>query len=85
MTLQNIFNLFKKGSEIDNPALWKSVQLKANNVTTLLVAVSSIAAIYGYDFHISEELMQTMGAGIVAFLTIANSVLTVITSKKAGL
>ena len=82
---QAVFVVFKQGKEVANPVFWKNIQLAGNNLTALLAAIAVIAAGFGYDLHLSEATLQAAGAGVVAFYTIVNSVLTAITSSKVGL
>lgn len=81
---QAFFTLFKQGKEVINPEFWKNTQVKAN-VIALLGAIATIAAGFGYDIHLSADTLNAAGMGIVAFYTIGNSILTIITSKKVGI
>lgn len=79
------FTLFQKGKEVTNPLFWKNLQTAGNSLAGLISALVVIAGGFGYDLHLSPETISTAGAGIAALYGIGNAILTVITSKKAGL
>ena len=81
---QAFITLFKQGKEVANPEFWKNAQVKAN-LAALIGAIALISAGFGYDIHLNDATVSAASGGIVAFYTIGNSVLTLITSKKVGI
>jgi hypothetical protein len=85
MSIQSIFDLFKKGNEVVNPAAVKKGQITSNNILTVITALLAIASSFGYDFNIDKETLVSIVSGLSSLALVVNSILTVISSKKAGL
>jgi lipopolysaccharide assembly outer membrane protein LptD (OstA) len=81
---QAFFTLFKKGKEVTNPIFWKNLQTAGNSLAGLISAIVVIAGGFGYDLHLTPEIISSAGAGIAALYGIGNAILVVITSKKVG-
>lgn len=77
-----ILDLFRKGSSVADPALWKTGQITATSIAALFVAISHIATAFGYSLPIDQSAADAVAGGLVALL---NVVLTVTTSKTIGL
>jgi hypothetical protein len=77
--------LFKQGKEVANPAAWKNGTVGVNAVAGTLGAIAAIAAAFGYDFGLSEEVLQQIAGAVVAVAGSVNAVMHVVTSKKVGL
>jgi hypothetical protein len=82
--IMNILDLLKKGNEVANPASVKSGQITSNSIVTLSMAFLSLFSAFGYDLKISQELVISIVSGFSALMMVVNTVLTVISSKKAG-
>ena len=80
--LMAFLSLFRKGQQIANPTLWKSRQITGTMVGVFLIALAQAASTMGYSLPMDEGTAATIGAGIVGMY---NLVLTIITSRKAGL
>lgn len=80
--LMAFLSLFRKGQQIANPTLWKSRQITGTMVGVFLIALAQAASAMGYSLPLDEGTAATIGAGIVGLY---NLVLTIITSRKAGL
>jgi hypothetical protein len=78
------FELFQRGKELTNAAVWKNRQIASNAVAGLLSAGMVIGGGFGMDINIDQQTINVAGAGIVAIVGIANAILTAITSKKVG-
>jgi hypothetical protein len=76
------FSLFRKGNEIADVEKWKGKQISANSLAALFVVMLELAKAYGYDIPISEVDLLKLAGGVIV---IVNTVLTCITSKRAGL
>ena len=85
MSIQSIFDLFKKGNEVANPGKAKYIQINSNNIAAIITGLLALSATLGYDFNIDSETVLSVVSGVSSFLLLANSILTVISSKKAGL
>ena len=77
--------LFRQGKSLANSAIWKNRTVATNAVIAVLGAAVAIAKGFGYELHLDEQTVSTLGAGVVAAVAVANSVLHVITSDKIGL
>jgi uncharacterized membrane protein len=75
------FQLFRQGSEVADPAKWKSRQITATMLVGVFVILQKIAKSFGYEIPLNEGDMATVGGAIVV---IVNVVLTMVTSKRAG-
>lgn len=78
------FELFKRGKELANPAVWKNRQIAGNAVIGLLSAGLVIGGGFGMDVAVDQQTINAAGAGIAAIVGIINAILTAITSKKVG-
>ncbi len=80
--LMVLFSLFRKGSELADSEKWKSHQITSTMLGVFLLACVQAAKAFGYDLPINEETATAIGAGI---LGVVNVVLSIITSKRAGI
>lgn len=78
------FELFQRGKELTNAAVWKNRQIAGNAVAGLLSAGIVIGGGFDININIDQQTINAAGAGIAAIVGIANAVLTAITSKKVG-
>jgi hypothetical protein len=76
------FDLFRKGSEVADPALWKNRGAAVIAVTALIYALLQVAKAYGYDFNLSPEDVGGIAVGVVAVVSL---LVTYITSSKVGI
>lgn len=74
--------LFKKGSAVANPALWRLGQVTGNMLGALILAIVQTAKVFGYELPIDTAMAYAVGGGIIS---IANAIIPVITSKRIGL
>lgn len=77
-----ILALFRKGNEVANPAAWKAGQITSTLLAGFLLAAVHAAEVFGYALPIDSSQIDAIAAGILA---IGNVVLTITTSKRAGL
>lgn len=73
-----MFDVFRAGQSVSNPAAWKNAQL----VGTLLTTLVAMAAAFGFDLGLSDE---EIAGGAIFIAAVVNGVLIVVTSKKVGL
>lgn len=85
MLISDITTVFRQGKAVANPKLWKDRTLAANTVFTLLSAITAVAVSFGYNFNIDQNTLQALAGGIAAIVTIANSIVHVVSSDKVGL
>lgn len=79
--IMNFIQLFKYGHEVANPALWKDRQMAATVVAGLIIGLVKMAGSFGYTLPFDDESAVQLAGGIVV---VVNLVLTLITSKRAG-
>lgn len=77
-----ILDLFRKGSAVSDPAIWKNSGNVAAALVALLLAVDRAAAAYGFPLGITESDAVAIAGGIAAA---AHIVLSIVTSDKIGL
>ena len=80
--LMVLFDLFRKGASVSDPALWKSRQVKSTVLAAFILAVINTASAFGYSIPIDTETANLIAAGIIALV---NAVLTVTTTDKIGI
>lgn len=76
-----LWNLFRAGEQVQDPARWKGHQITANLVGGVLLAAVNVSRAFGYELPVDEHTANTIGAGVLA---VVNVVLTVTTSAKVG-
>ena len=77
-----IWKLFRKGEEVTNPEAWKLGQITATAIIAFLAAAVQAAAAFGYEVPVDENQLTAIAGGVLA---VGNVVLTLVTSKRAGL
>lgn len=80
--LQAFFGVFRAGGVVADPAKWKSHQVKANQVISLLAALVVAAKVVGYDTHMDNDTVGAIGAGLFALV---NWLFTVASTDKIGI
>lgn len=80
--LSALFNLFRKGSSVSDPAAWKNKQITATVLGAFILALINVLAAFGYALPIDTETANAIAGGIIAFI---NVLLTVTTTDKVGL
>lgn len=80
--LAALWGLFRKGEAVANPALWKTGQITATMLGSLILAIINLAKSFGYDIPIDSDSANVIGASV---LIITNCVLTVTTTPHIGL
>jgi hypothetical protein len=76
------FDLFRKGSEVADPALWKNRSALVIALAAVIVAAAQVAKGYGYDFGIDNDTASAIAGGIAA---VAGLLGNFATSRKVGL
>jgi hypothetical protein len=82
---QAFFTLFQQGKSLTDSGTWKNRTVAMNTLVAVLGAGTVVAKGFGYDLSLDSETVHNLAAGVVAAVTIANSVMHVITSDKVGL
>lgn len=78
-----LLDLFRKGSSVANPALWKQGGMALQVVLVgLILSANTVAGMFGYDLNISEAQAGSIAAGVVTVVCI---VFTYVTSDKVGI
>lgn len=80
--LKALFNLFRKGAAVANPSAWKSGQITATVLGAALIALIQLLGVFGVSIPMDADTATAIAGGVVAGV---NFVLTLITSKHAGL
>lgn len=75
-------SLFRKGNEVADVEKWKKHQMTATIVAPFLAALLMLAKSYGYDIPLNNEDLLQLAGGVVV---VVNLVLTMATSKRAGI
>lgn len=77
-----LWQLFKVGSVVTKPEMWKKRQIDVTVISVLILAIVNVLAAFGYAIPIDTEVANTIAGGILA---IVNVVFTLITSDKVGI
>jgi len=77
-----LFDLFRKGSAVTDPALWKSRQITATVLLPLFGSLLAAAKAFGYELPLTDAQVAQVVGGLVVLI---NLVLTLTTSDKVGL
>ena len=77
-----MFDLFRKGSAVADPALWKKRQITATMLGALFMALVHVLEYMGHKIPVTAADADALAGGI---LVVVNLVLTVTTSEKVGL
>ncbi|MFZ6726148.1 hypothetical protein ACO0K2_11705 [Undibacterium sp. MH2W] len=79
------YNVFRQGQAVADAAKLKNKQLLANTLAVLLTSIVGVGKMYGYDFHLTtDDLNSIAGVGAVVF-GLFNAGATVASSDKIGL
>jgi len=80
--IKNVWNLLRKGEEVANAEAWKNGTIKVSALTAFLVAAVKLTKGTAYEIPLDEQSVEAFAAAV---LTIASTVMHIITSKKAGI
>lgn len=83
--IAEMFRALRAGQELRNKEGWKNAQATTNHVATILAAIASALAIAGVNLNIAPDSLVLIAGGIAGVLGIANSYLTVATTKSIGM
>lgn len=81
-TIKNIWNLFRKGEEIANAEAWKKGTISVSALTAFLLAAVKLTKGTQYEIPLDEASVEAFSGAV---LTIASTVMHIVTSKKAGI
>ena len=74
--------LFRQGAAVTDPALWKKRQITATVLLPFFAALAATVRAFGYELPVTDEEILQVVTGLVVAI---NLVLTVTTSRRAGL
>lgn len=75
-------DLFRKGTEVADPATWKNRGAAVVAMTALIYGLLALAKAYGYELSFSPEDVAGIAVGVV---TVVSLLINYITSRKVGL
>ena len=85
MLISDFWTALRKGQELTHAETWKNRAVAGGAVSSLLFAAVGIARAFGYALEVDDQTLEAAGAGIAALVTLASSVLHVVTSARVGL
>lgn len=74
-------DLFRRGSVVADPALWKNRSAATIALAGLIAALVQIARLYGYELPLDEDAILAIAGGIA---TVVGLFVTYGTSDKVG-
>lgn len=77
-----LIDVFRKGSAVADPALWKNRSAAVIAIAALIMAAVEAAKAYGYDLPIDSETALLLAGGIAAAVGLLGNFAT---SDKVGL
>lgn len=85
MLIGDMFDVWKRGKAVADPALWKNIGATTGRVSALATAVLAVATAFGYRIDMSDDLIQAAAMGIAAVLYAFTGELHITTSEKVGM
>jgi hypothetical protein len=79
--LLQLWQLFKVGYSVSDPALWKKRQITATALAAVILGIVNTLSAFGYSIPVDMETANAISAGIIAMV---NTVLTITTTDKIG-
>lgn len=76
------WDLFRKGQEISNADAWKKGTISISALSAFLYAVVKLTKGTQYEVPLDESSVEVFAGAV---LTIASTIMHIITSKKAGI
>lgn len=80
--LASLFDVFRKGSAVADPELWKNRTALVVALSALFMAIAQVAKAYGYDLGVDQDTATALGGGVAAVVGLWG---TFATSDKVGL
>lgn len=80
--LKSVWNVFKQGQAVANPAAWKRGQITATMLGGFFIAIVQLAKAFGHDIPLDADTSTAIAGGIVAGV---NWLLTIVTTDKIGI
>lgn len=78
-------NVFRQGSALANPEVWRDRQEATNRLTAVLAGGVALAAALGHPLPVPDAAMGAVATVVVALVGLANSLVHVATTPSAGL
>lgn len=79
--LSAFFDLFRKGQEISNAEAWKKGTISVSALSAFLYAIVKLTKGTQYEVPLDEASVEAFSGAV---LTLAATVMHIVTSKKAG-
>ena len=79
--LSAFFDLFRKGQEISNAEAWKKGTISVSALSAFLYAIVKLTKGTQYEVPLDESSVEAFSGAV---LTLAATVMHIVTSKKAG-
>ena len=79
--LSAFFDLFRKGQEISNAQAWKKGTISVSALSAFLYAIVKLTKGTQYEVPLDEASVEAFSGAV---LTLAATVMHIVTSKKAG-
>ena len=79
--LSAFFDLFRKGQEISNAEAWKKGTISVSALSAFLYAIVKLTKGTQYEVPLDEASVEAFASAV---LTLAATVMHIVTSKKAG-
>lgn len=76
-----LVNLFRVGGSVADPVAWKTGQITATVLGTVMIALADVARAFGLPVPLGPAEFNGLAAGAIA---VVNVVLTLVTSEKVG-
>lgn len=77
-----IWQLFKAGQSVADPARWKSRQITVTVLGAVILAAVNLLTAFGMSIPVDMETANAIAGGIIA---VVNVVLTITTTEKIGI
>lgn len=79
------FNVFRQGSALADPELWRDRQAATNTLTATLAGGVALAGALGHPLPVPDTVLSAVATVVVVLVGAANSLLHVASTPSAGL
>lgn len=85
MIVTSVWQALRKGKELKQAGALKDIQNVTLIMTAILSATISVLRVLGVDLHMTDKDIVVAAGGIASLLFVGSSVVTSISSSKAGI
>ncbi len=85
MIVDKFLQALQAGEIINDPEKWKNRQSVMGAIVALISGIVAFLKVFGVELHLSNDMIGAIAFVGAIFLGAANTILTIITTRKIGL